>query len=65
MWDRRDAQIRQMAAAGQQEITISALDSLAGIGELHDDTDFWVNRCAAWYYQVRSIRAVEPVLTLP
>jgi hypothetical protein len=65
LWDRRDAQIRQMAAGGQQAITVRALDSLAGIGELHDDNNFWVNRCAAWYYQVNSIRAVEPVLTLP
>jgi len=62
MWDQREVQILQARANGEQEITVRALDSLAGIAELSDNPGYWVNNCAARYYEVKSIRAVEPVL---
>ncbi len=62
LWDGRDTQIRQMQAAGETQLIVPAMNSLAGILELSDYEGFWVNRCAAMYYGVESIRAVEPVL---
>lgn len=65
MWDLRDAQIRQEQAAGQRAITVRALDSWAAITELQANPSHWVNNCAADYYQVDSITAVEPILNPP
>jgi len=65
MWDLRDAQIRREQAAGAREITVRALDSWAGITELQANPDHWVNNCAADYYHVDSITAVEPILNPP
>lgn len=65
MWDRRDRQIRQMASAGEKQITVQALDSLAGITEIQENPSHWVNNCAAAYYGVEWIRAVEPILNPP
>ena len=62
LWDGRDAQIRQMAGSGQTDLVVPAMNSLAGILELSDYSGFWVNNCAAAYYHVHSISAVEPVL---
>jgi len=62
LWDGRDAQIRQMQAAGETQLVVPAMNSLAGILELSDYEGFWVNHCAATYYGVGSISAVEPVL---
>jgi hypothetical protein len=64
LWDLRDAQIRQLAES-EKNVTVHALDSLDGITELQDSPLNWVNRCAAWYYHLDSLRAIEPVLTLP
>jgi hypothetical protein len=64
LWDLRDAQIRQLAQT-EKNVTVHALDSLDGITELQDNPLHWVNRCAAWYYHLDSLRAIEPVLTLP
>lgn len=65
MWDLRDAQIRSLQAAGQRQVTVQALDSWAAITELQASPGHWVNHCAADYYQLESIRAVEPVLNPP
>lgn len=62
LWDRRDAQILQMQAAGETQLVVPAMNSLTGILELSDYEGFWVNHCAALYYGVDSISAVEPVL---
>lgn len=61
-WDLRDAQIRADAAAGQKDVTVRALDSLVGIAEISINDDHWVNHCAAAFYRIDSITAVEPVL---
>ncbi len=62
MWDMRDGQIRDLASQGSDEIEVRALDSLDGIAELQGNAGHWVNNCAAYYYGVDSIWAVEPVL---
>jgi len=62
LWDGRDAQIRQMQAAGETQLVVPAMNSLTGILEFSDYEGFWVNQCAALYYGVGSISAVEPVL---
>jgi hypothetical protein len=65
MWDFRDAQIRQLSDQGQRNITVQALDSWARITELQANPNHWVNNCAADYYGVDSIIAVEPILNPP
>lgn len=62
LWDARQAQIIAARDNGENELTVRALDSLAGLTDLSDNPAYWVNNCAANYYGVRSIRAVEPVL---
>jgi hypothetical protein len=59
-WDGRDTQIRTLVGQGQQEITVTAYDSIAGLMELGPDPSMWVNGCAALYYGVRSITAELP-----
>jgi len=58
-WDQRQAYIYQEKSAGEMNITVPAFDSIAGINELHLEKDHWVNICAAHYYGVNSISAVE------
>ena len=65
MWDFRDAQIRELKAQGQRDITVQALNSWAVITELQANPDHWVNHCAADYYGVDQITAVEPILNPP
>lgn len=62
LWDGRDARIRQMQVVGETQLVVPAMNSLAGILELSENEGFWVNHCAAAYYGVDSISAVEPVL---
>ena len=65
MWDFRDAQIRELKSQGQRDITVQALNSWAAITELQANPDHWVNHCAADYYDVDRITAVEPILNPP
>lgn len=62
LWDGRDTQIRQQQAAGEMQLVVPTMNSLTGILELSDNKGFWVNNCAASYYGVETISAVEPVL---
>jgi hypothetical protein len=57
-WDERDASIRAAAAQGVQSLTIPALDSVAGVVELREES-YWVNNCAEWYYGIPVIEAKE------
>ena len=59
-WDVRDAQIRAEVADGVTEIIITEFDSLHGIKEIDENSNYWVNRCAAVYYGVEKITAVLP-----
>lgn len=58
-WDQRQALIYQERAAGETHLTVPAFDSIGGINELHTEEGHWVNVCAARYYQVAGISAVE------
>jgi hypothetical protein len=59
-WDGRDAQILADKAQGLENIQVEEFDSISGISELSQDADFWVNGCAAQFYQVGMIEAKLP-----
>ena len=59
LWDKRNTEINDQTKMGKNDLSVSALDSFAEIAELRDESSYWVNQCAAKYYQVESISAVE------
>jgi len=59
LWDKRNKEINDQIEMERNNLSVSALDSFAEIAELRDDSSYWVNQCAAKYYQVESISAVE------
>jgi len=59
-WDARDLEIRQKRQAGEQDISVVALDSVAGLMDLHPETEWWVNNCAARTYQIESLSGYYP-----
>jgi hypothetical protein len=63
LWDWRETQIKAAIQKGQYEIILPALDSISGVTEFQPEADHWVNNCAELFYGMKSIRAVEPVLT--
>jgi hypothetical protein len=56
-WDARDREIRQAVAAGATDLVVVQLDTPGGVQEYKGNELFWVNRCAAAYYGLRSLRA--------
>lgn len=56
-WDERDEQIRQAVAAGATDLVVVQLDTMGGVQEYKGNPAFWVNRCAAEYYGLHSLRA--------
>jgi hypothetical protein len=58
-WDQRQELIYQEKAAGVTHIIVPAFDNIDHINELHLEEDHWVNQCAARYYRVEGISAVE------
>lgn len=58
-WDQRQMMIFQQKAAGVSHIQIPAFDNIDQINELHLEEDHWVNQCAARYYGVDGISAIE------
>jgi len=59
-WDTREIQINTLIAQGNTDLLIVQLDGIHGVKELDVNQNHWVNRCAAIYYKVNSIRAVSP-----
>ena len=59
LWDKRNVEIKNQITMGKNNLSVSALDSFEEIAELRDDTSYWVNQCAARYYEIKSISAVE------
>jgi hypothetical protein len=57
-WDVRQAQIYEARAQGQTDLIVFQFDGLEGVKELDVNANHWVNRCAAKYYKVDSIRAI-------
>lgn len=56
-WDARDEHIRQAVAQGATDLVVVQLDTIGGVQEYKDNERFWVNRCAADFYGLRSLRA--------
>ena len=59
-WDTREIQINTLIAQGETDLLIVQLDGVDGVKELEVTEDHWVNRCAANYYEVNSIRTASP-----
>ena len=59
LWDSRNYDIQSQVDLGKTILVVRALDSFSEIAELNQDEKFWVNQCAARYYGVESISAVE------
>ena len=59
-WDTREIQINTLIAQGDTDLLIVQLDGINGVKEMDVNANHWVNRCAAKYYEVNSIRAVSP-----
>lgn len=59
IWDARDHYIHQASEAGVDDLIVPALDSI-GVWELQPSPSSWVNRCAAQYYGLKTISAIEP-----
>jgi hypothetical protein len=56
-WDIRDAQIRQAVVEGATDLVVVQLDTIGGVQEYKGREVNWVNRCAAEYYGLNSLRA--------
>jgi hypothetical protein len=59
-WDAREAQIYDLREQGQTDIIVYQFDGVEGVKEMDVNANHWVNRCAAKYYEVDSIRAIPP-----
>jgi len=58
LWDLREAYILRHAGLGESDLIIPGFPGLYQIKELDSDPNHWVNKCAAQYYGVNSIRSV-------
>ena len=58
-WDARHALVLEKAGNGEQSLIVPAFDSIGTVAELTDDPNYWVNVCAANYYDVEEIIALE------
>lgn len=56
-WDARDKYIRQAVAEGATDLVVVQLDTIGGVQEYKDRDLFWVNRCAAEFYGLDTLRA--------
>ena len=58
-WDERHADILEKVEAGETALIVPAFDSIGSVAELTADPDYWVNVCAANYYGIDEITAIE------
>lgn len=58
-WDAREIVIDQAVRNGKNYLELTPINSVNGISELTSDPTFWVNRCAANFYGINSLRAVD------
>ncbi len=54
-WDERETYIYSLIESGETDLIIPSMDGYEGTKELDLQANFWVNRCAADYYDVDSI----------
>ena len=57
-WDVRDAEIHKAITAGERDLVVRLLPTKEGVKEIDGNPRHWVNRCAAQYYEVDTIRSV-------
>ena len=57
LWDSRDAYIREAVAQGATDLVVEQIDTIGGVQEYKRKARNWVNRCAAEYYGLESLRA--------
>ena len=58
-WDARQQRVLDDISAGETSLTVQAFDSIGSVAELSADPHYWVNVCAANYYGVEEIIALE------
>ncbi|HAF62287.1 MAG TPA: hypothetical protein DCK95_08175 [Anaerolineaceae bacterium] len=58
-WDERHADILKKTASGETSLIVPAFDSIGSVAELTADPHYWVNVCAAEYYGLEEITALE------
>ena len=58
-WDMRQNMILEAKAGGETNVKVPAFDSIAQILELRPQENFWVNVCAAKYYGINGLSAIE------
>ena len=63
LWDWREGQIEHALKRGRYNLSLPALDSIAGVLELQESEDHWVNNCAELFYGLDSLQVEEPVIT--
>jgi hypothetical protein len=59
LWDTRNSEIISRIDMGELNLLVPGINSIAQIIELQKDPGFWVNNCAAVYYQIDSIQTTE------
>ena len=59
LWDTRNSEIISRIERGERHLVVPGIDSIAQIIELQKEPGFWVNNCAAVYYQIDSIQTTE------
>lgn len=59
LWDLRNEYIIRHAKSGEQDIIVPSYSGVYKIKELDDNPQHWVNRCAAGFYSINSIRVVS------
>ncbi len=57
-WDVRQRHILSQIAEGRKEIVVEQIFNFQQVKELDSNPQHWVNRCAAQYYGIESIRAI-------
>jgi len=54
-FDQRNAEMQKASQTGQMDVTVRGLDSWFGVADVGIEPGFWVNRCMAEYYNLRSV----------
>jgi hypothetical protein len=58
-WDARKVIIVNAVGKGENSIDLIPMNSVNGIFEITPDPAFWVNKCAADFYGLKTIRAID------
>ena len=56
-WDKRDADLRRIAQAGEEPVATPSLRHMGGLAEIGRDPDEWINRCVAGTYGLEAVVA--------